>query len=163
MKFNKGRSSTLLHGSVNQHILTIWQSGVSHNVLRPQIYGVKMKWSTSIMFLSTDQSRLILEIRPKRKTLLFPEMRVTKRNLHPGGCKFILLFDLIDFFLNLHLKNYSNKNSMENNSNWKTRNPTFYCWKKKKGEFVRINLLVENLTANSADGMSFIIDWKFNH
>ena len=91
-----------------------------------------MKSSTSIMFLSTDQSRLILEIRPKRKTLLFPEMRVTKRNLHPGGCKFILLFDLIDFFLNLHLKNYSNKNSMENNSNSKTRNPTFYCWKKKK-------------------------------
>ena len=73
MKFNKGLSSTLLHGSVDQHILTIWQSGVSHNVLRPQIYGAKMKWSTSVVFLSTDQYRLILEIRPKRKILLFRE------------------------------------------------------------------------------------------
>ena len=91
-----------------------------------------MKWSTSIMFLSTDQSRLILEIRPKRKTLLFPEMRVTKRNLHPGGCKFILLFDLIDFFLNLHLKNYSNKNTMENNSNWKNKESYLLLLKEKK-------------------------------
>ena len=43
MQLNKGLSSTLLHGNVDQCILTIWWSGVPDNVaaVRLRIYGVK--------------------------------------------------------------------------------------------------------------------------
>ena len=64
MQLNKGLSSTLLHGNVDQCILTIWWSGVPDNVaaVRLRIYGVKEEWSASFMFLLTDQSRMILGI-----------------------------------------------------------------------------------------------------
>ena len=43
MQLNKGLPSTLLHGNVDQCILTIWWSGVPDNVaaVRLRIYGVK--------------------------------------------------------------------------------------------------------------------------
>ena len=45
MQLNKGLSPTLLHGNVDQHILTIWWSGAPDNVAAvvPRIYGVKVE------------------------------------------------------------------------------------------------------------------------
>ena len=50
--------------------------------------------------------------------------------------------NLTEIFLKkLHLKNYSNSSFPY----WKTKNPTFYCSKRKKQrQFVRINLQKEN-------------------
>ena len=63
-----------------------------------------------------------------------------KKNLHLGGCKFIFVTFLLFFFFSLYLKNYWNNNFLC----WKTRSPTFYCSKKKKNQFIPINLLVAN-------------------
>ena len=43
IQLKKGLSSTLLHGNVDQRILTIWWSGVPANVaaVGPRVYGVK--------------------------------------------------------------------------------------------------------------------------
>ena len=64
-----------------------------------------------------------------------------KKNLQQGGLKFTFLTNLIEIFKwSLHSKNYSNNTFLC----WKTRSSSFYCSKRKKRQFVQINLLVEN-------------------
>ena len=65
-----------------------------------------------------------------------------EKNSHLDGHEFISSINLIEFFFffNLHLKNYSNSSFLC----WKRKRPTFYCSKRKKREFLRINSLVKN-------------------
>ena len=65
-------------------------------------------------------------IRPKRETLLLPEMQVTRKTFIRVAANFFFLMNLIEFFKkHLHLKNYSNRTFLYGKS------PTFCCSKRK--------------------------------
>ena len=101
------------------------------------------------MIISNDDSALILITLNVELYLFQAKIKNTvsrnagaEKNFHLGGHKSIFFKNNFIRFLksSLHLKNYSNSTF----HCWKTRSPTFDCLNRKKGNFIRVNLLVEN-------------------
>ena len=79
--------------------------------------------------------------RPKRKVLLFPEMRVTRKMFTRAAANLFFQSILLNFLNKVYTKkNYSNSTFLC----WKTRSPTFYFSKSRKRQFFWTNLTVEN-------------------
>ena len=80
-----------------------------------------------------------LQMGPKRKIILFPEMQREKSS--PGRPQKIFLINLIEFFTeSLHLKELIRQHS----SLLKNKESNLLLFREKKRQFVRIDLLVEN-------------------
>ena len=85
--------------------------------------------TTWISIRPTAFQYLRLWPRPRKKILLFPEMRVTRKILTGQSRIFFFFFKWIwlNFLNSLHIKNYANSTFLC----WKTKSPTFCCTKRK--------------------------------